>query len=88
MATISELKTNPASFTPKRSKGQIIVDWLTTTDHKKIGYLYLITSFIYFLIGGVMALVIRAQLALPGLEIVHPKSSTTSSSQCTAPSCF
>ena len=46
---------------------------MTTTDHKKIGYLYLVTSFIYFLIAGVMALVIRAQLALPGLDIVATK---------------
>ena len=57
----------------KKTKGRIVVDWLTTTDHKKIGYLYLITSFIYFLIGGVMALVIRAQLAAPGLDIVQTK---------------
>ncbi|MEY3586986.1 MAG: cytochrome c oxidase subunit, partial [Actinomycetota bacterium] len=55
--TLTPPVTNPISFTPKRSKGQILVDWLTTTDHKKIGYLYLITSFMYFLIGGVMALV-------------------------------
>ena len=54
-------------------KGNVFVDWLTTTDHKKIGYLYLITSFVYFLIGGVMALVIRAQLFAPGLEIVATK---------------
>ena len=54
-------------------KGNLFVDWVTTTDHKKIGYLYLITSFIYFLIGGVMALVIRAQLFAPGLEIVATK---------------
>jgi len=54
-------------------RGNVFVDWLTTTDHKKIGYLYLITSFIYFLIGGVMALVIRAQLFAPGLEIVATK---------------
>jgi cytochrome c oxidase subunit 1 len=59
--------------TSKKTKGQILVDWITTTDHKKIGYLYLITSFAYFLIGGVMALVIRAQLAAPGLEIVQTK---------------
>ena len=59
--------------TKKKTKGQILVDWVTTTDHKKIGYLYLITSFLYFLIGGVMALVIRAQLAAPGLEIVQTK---------------
>ncbi|MDG1817273.1 MAG: cbb3-type cytochrome c oxidase subunit I, partial [Aquiluna sp.] len=73
MATITETVKNPTSFVPKRTKGQILVDWLTTTDHKKIGYLYLITSFLYFLLGGVMALVIRAQLALPGLEIVATK---------------
>ena len=74
MATFTEPRTtNPSSFTPKRSKGQVIVDWMTTTDHKKIGYLYLVTSFIYFLIAGVMALVIRAQLALPGLDIVATK---------------
>lgn len=54
-------------------KGNVIVDWLTTTDHKKIGYLYLISSFLYFCLGGVMALVIRAQLFAPGLEIVQTK---------------
>jgi cytochrome c oxidase subunit 1 len=54
-------------------KGNVFVDWLTTTDHKKVGYLYLITSFMYFLIGGVMALVIRAQLFAPGLEVVATK---------------
>ena len=51
-------------------KGNVIVEYLTTTDHKKIGYLYLVTSFIYFLIGGVLALIIRAQLAAPGLHVV------------------
>ncbi|MET7684867.1 cytochrome ubiquinol oxidase subunit I, partial [Streptomyces sp. NPDC005423] len=32
------------------------IKWLTTTDHKTIGTLYLVTSFVFFLIGGVMAL--------------------------------
>jgi len=54
-------------------KGNILVSWITSTDHKTIGYLYLITSFIYFLLGGVMALVIRAQLFEPGLELVATK---------------
>ncbi|HEY0618947.1 MAG TPA: cbb3-type cytochrome c oxidase subunit I, partial [Kribbella sp.] len=54
----------------RRSKGQLAVKWLTTTDHKLIGHLYLITSFAFFLIGGVMALLIRAELAQPGLQIV------------------
>ncbi|MFM5952496.1 MAG: cytochrome c oxidase subunit I [Micrococcales bacterium] len=64
---------SPATPVVPRDKGRILVDWLTTTDHKKIGYLYLITSFAYFLIGGVMALMIRAQLTMPGLEIVATK---------------
>ena len=54
-------------------KGSIVVNWITSTDHKTIGYMYLITSFIYFCLGGVMALVIRAQLFAPGLEIVQTK---------------
>jgi cytochrome c oxidase subunit I len=56
-----------------RTKGDAIVDWLTTTDHKKIGYLYLVTSFVYFCLGGVMALIMRAQLFEPGLEILATK---------------
>jgi cytochrome c oxidase subunit 1 len=43
---------------------------MTTTDHKLIGHLYLMTSFGFFLIAGVMALLIRAELAQPGLQIV------------------
>ncbi|MFI6477834.1 cytochrome c oxidase subunit I [Nonomuraea sp. NPDC050663] len=62
----------PISTTGVRpvTKGQIIAKWLSSTDHKVIGHLYLITSFIFFLIGGVMALVMRAELAGPGLQFV------------------
>jgi cytochrome c oxidase subunit 1 len=52
------------------SKGRLIVKWMTTTDHKVIGHLYLITSFVWFLIGGVMALFMRAELARPGLQFL------------------
>ncbi|MCU1414886.1 MAG: ctaD [Microbacteriaceae bacterium] len=54
-------------------KGNVVIRWITTTDHKTIGYLYLITSFIYFLLGGVMALVIRAQLFEPGEQLLQTK---------------
>jgi cytochrome c oxidase subunit 1 len=54
-------------------KGNVLVEWITSTDHKKIGYMYLISSFIYFCIGGVMALIIRAQLFAPGLELLATK---------------
>jgi cytochrome c oxidase subunit 1 len=40
-----------------------LYDWLTTTDHKKIGILYLTSSFLFFLVGGVLALLVRAELA-------------------------
>src|SRR5205807_9992437 len=44
--------------------------WLTTTDHKRIGLLYFFTAFSFFLIGGVEALFIRAQLAQPNGHLV------------------
>lgn len=53
-----------------RKPGSAVVDWLTTTDHKKIGTLYLVTSFFFFCVGGVLALVMRAELARPGTQLV------------------
>ncbi|MEU4231503.1 cytochrome c oxidase subunit I [Nonomuraea sp. NPDC026600] len=50
------------------TKGQVIVKWMSSTDHKIIGHLYLITSFAFFLIGGIMALIMRAELAQPELQ--------------------
>jgi cytochrome c oxidase subunit 1 len=54
----------------KRSLGRIVVSWATSTDHKTIGYLYLITSFVFFLLAGAMALIMRAELARPGLQLI------------------
>ncbi|MEO9809443.1 MAG: cytochrome c oxidase subunit I [Nitratireductor sp.] len=47
--------------------------WLLTTNHKDIGTMYLIFSFTMFLLGGTMAMVIRAELFQPGLQIVEPE---------------
>lgn len=52
------------------SMGSLVVKWLTSTDHKVIGNLYFISSFIFFLIGGIMALLIRLELWAPGLQVV------------------
>ncbi len=57
--------------TPRKlSKGQLAVKLMTTTDHKVIGYMYLVTSFIWFLLGGILALAIRAELAQPGMQFL------------------
>lgn len=50
--------------------GRTVVKWLTSTDHKVIGNLYLVTSFFFFMFGGILALVIRAELFQPGLQFV------------------
>jgi len=46
--------------------------WFATVDHKKIGILYLLTALVFFAIGGIEALVMRLQLALPGNSLVAP----------------
>src|SRR5438445_209828 len=48
--------------------------WLTTTDHKRIGLLYFWTAFSFFLIGGLEALLIRAQLAQPDGHLVSAET--------------
>ena len=47
-----------------------LYSWLTTTDHKRIGILYVVNSFIFFFIGGTLALGVRSELAAPGLQLL------------------
>jgi len=71
MTTFATKPQERELFEPRKlTKGQLAVKILTTTDHKMIGYLYLITSFVWFLIGGLLALAIRAELAQPGLQFL------------------
>ena len=46
---------------------------LRTTDHKLIGRMYLVTSLIFFMIGGLLALLMRAELARPGMQFLSPE---------------
>jgi cytochrome c oxidase subunit I len=57
---------------PDRPRGWL--EWLTTTDHKKIGILYLFATFLFFIIGGVEALIMRLQLAQPSGTLVAPET--------------
>jgi cytochrome c oxidase subunit 1 len=51
-----------------------LLGWITTTDHKRIGILYVVTALAYFAVGGVLAMLMRAELAEPGLQVVGDAS--------------
>ncbi len=46
--------------------------WLSTVDHKRIGILYMVTALVFFVIGGIEALFIRLQLAVPNNTLLQP----------------
>jgi len=50
-----------------------IMRWITTTNHKDIGTLYLFFALLMFFVGGVMAMVIRAELFQPGIQFTDPQ---------------
>jgi heme/copper-type cytochrome/quinol oxidase subunit 1 len=54
-------------------KQSAIGSWITTTDHKKLGILYISTGFLFFLVGGVEASLIRWQLAQPNSTVLSPE---------------
>src|SRR2546430_8402644 len=60
--------TTRAVGTPRQTKRWI--DWVLTTDHKKIGIMYLVTTFVFFFLGGIEALMMRLQLAEPNQTLL------------------
>ncbi len=72
MTATIERAAGTAPSGPARSSrpGRTFVKWITTTDHKVIGNLYFITSFVFFIVAGILALIIRAELTHPGLQVV------------------
>ncbi|MFI2489211.1 cytochrome c oxidase subunit I [Promicromonospora kroppenstedtii] len=71
--TVHHQDVVPGLAPERQALGRTIIKWITSTDHKTIGYLYLITSFLWFCIGGLMALTMRAELFEPGIQIVQSK---------------
>ena len=57
---------------PAEPKGWL--SWVTTTDHKKIGIMYFVATFMFFILGGVEALIMRLQLAQPNSTLVTPET--------------
>ncbi|GCE04296.1 cytochrome c oxidase subunit I [Dictyobacter aurantiacus] len=58
----------------KRFSETYIGEWITTTDHKQLGLMYLITGFFFFVVGGMEALLIRTQLAEPNGKVLDPNT--------------
>src|SRR5690349_68061 len=63
--------TSRPGYRARRSEtGSRFASLLRTTDPKEIAFLYLVTSFAFFMVGGALALLIRAELARPGLQFL------------------
>jgi cytochrome c oxidase subunit I+III len=65
------VKTDPLTRAWSRTKD--ISGWMTAVNHRSIGTRYIVTSFIFFLLAGISALIMRLQLALPQLELISPE---------------
>ena len=70
MTTYAERPTIDTAAPVPSVQGKNFVKWITSTDHKTIGYMYLITTFAWFLIGGLLALFLRAELSRPGMQFL------------------
>jgi len=73
--TVSEPSPIVSRPAPGRSttRGSVLLDLLKTTDHKLIGKMYLVTAFAFFVLGGLMALLMRGELARPGMQFLSPE---------------
>ena len=70
MTTYAERPTINPSVAAQSTKGKNFVKWITSTDHKTIGYMYLMATFGWFLVGGLLALFLRAELTRPGMQFL------------------
>jgi cytochrome c oxidase subunit I len=63
----------PESRRPEQEPSAGFIAWISRTDHKHIGVMYMLSALLFFLIGGMEAMTLRAQLALPNLKLLTPE---------------
>ncbi|GAA2850646.1 cytochrome c oxidase subunit 1 [Actinoplanes cyaneus] len=74
MTTVAPRPTPTRPHPVRRQvRGSALARTLRTTDAKQIGIMYMVTSIIFYIIGGIMALLMRAELARPGMQILSPE---------------
>ncbi len=84
MATQTIIESPSRVVRRKSFSETYIGEWITSTDHKQLGIMYLITGFFFFMVGGMEALLIRTQLAVPNGRVLSPEE-YNQCSLCTVP---
>jgi cytochrome c oxidase subunit I len=59
---------------PRLTKDNGLISWISSVDHKQIGILYILTTLVFLLVGGVEALIMRLQLGAPDNHLVSPQA--------------
>ncbi len=72
MATIDYPLQQPQTVTPEFSFSETLYKWVATVDHKRLGLMYVVSALFFFVVAGIMASVIRLQLAVPNNHVVGP----------------
>jgi cytochrome c oxidase subunit 1 len=68
------MATRSEAVYPVGWKNGRVASWLVTVDHKRIGIMYIVTSLFFFALGGILAILMRSQLATPGEHFLTKNS--------------
>src|SRR5713226_8642231 len=66
--------TRSGTIAPGKTVLAYLHEWIVTVDHKKLGIMYIVYALLFLLVGGVEALIIRLQLAVPNNHLVSPQA--------------
>ena len=72
MATIDQPVATTGTAIRDYSYSETLYNWVATVDHKRLGLMYIISALVFLVIAGIMAAVIRLQLAFPNNHLVGP----------------
>src|ERR1700675_1920645 len=73
MATTTTYFPQPAKQTEALPVPSRLHDWIVTVDHKRLGIMYIATSLFFFAVAGVLAALMRVQLAFPNGKVLPPE---------------
>src|SRR5437763_12663071 len=74
MATIEYPLEQPQAETREFSFSELLYSWVATVDHKRLGLMYVVMALLFLVVSGLMAVVIRLQLAFPNGHVVGPET--------------